>query len=414
MLTATTRFRTLFYTLLVLLVVVTSSMASAQGLSVSDFKFDGEHGSAGATIEQLAASTFLVKLGHAPKHPTWPNKLNCYIKKNAKGVALRLIVQFDSGRREYAFNEYFQSYSHNRMDWKPVFWHQNRDTSPKRDTLDFPAFTADSVWIGTQVPFSFEDYKLYQNAITQFKDCSMTVIGFSQQNRPIYRLTFTATNGKIPLTRRWGLYFAVQHPGEHNAHRRMQGMLDFLASDSGKSMLEHTVCHFVFFPSPDAPYHGWYRVVASGEDMNRTFRVQGYDPSQQPKEAHALQKDLQRVFSSEASLNSVWSVHTWPGLVDNSVKGESMLENQVLGDWKKLDKLIQKFDSKDLIKPMYKPKEEAIDPVMWAGGPAKAYGCSAYLCEGGGNIYTEWENKLTGFNIMQALSRYYNKPKPKR
>lgn len=396
----------------VILAVCLSFTVQAQNkLTTNDFSFGPPHGSAGASITQEGPAVFRVKLGAAPTRPTWPNKLNCYIKQNAKGVALRLIVQFDSGTRNYAFNEYFQSFSYDRQKWQKVSWHQNRDTSPKLDTLDFPAFEADSVWIGTQIPFSFEDYKTYQAKVREHPHASMTVVGWSQERRPIYRLSFTNPDSKIPENQKWGLYFASQHPGEHNAQRRMIGMIDYLTSDSGKHLLDYTVCHFIIYMSPDAPYHGWYRVVASGEDMNRTFRVAGPNASLQPKEAYALQRDMDNIYGSPSSIDAVWAVHTWPGKVDIGVKNQSAKELSQLGSWQRLAGLIKKFDVRQLIKPVYMAKAEDIDDVMWAGGPGKRYGATAYLCEGGGDIYTDWENQLTGYNIMQAISKYYNKPK---
>lgn len=407
-------FLQLLFATAVTLLGFTTYGQTASKLMPAHFDFSGKVGglgSEGASVTHQGGNTFVVTLGHAPTHNTWPNKLNCFIKQAAKDVALRLIVKFDSGTRDYAFNEYFQSYSYDRITWHPVQWRQNRNTSPKCDTLDFPTFQADSVWIGTQVPFSYQDYLLWQSEQINNPNCSMSAIGRSQGGNYIFRLTITGHKSKVPEKNRWGLYFASQHPGEHNAHRRMQGMVDFLFSDSGQTLLDNTICHFVFYMSPDAPAKGWYRVAADGKDMNRTYSVTGPNAKTQPQEAFQVQRDLERISQTPTGLDAVWSVDTWPGLVDIGVRGINQRESAQLGSWQRLSAFIKRFDGAKLIKPIYLAKPEAIDDVMWAGGPAKRHGASAYLCEGGGSITSEYDNRLSGWIIMKALNSYYNKPK---
>jgi len=98
------------------MLIVMPGNCPAGELSVEDFTFDGPLRSEGARIEKLGVNHFKVILGGAPKHSSWPNKLNCQITRNAKGHALRLDVTSPGGNK-YAFNEYFQSYLYDGKTW---------------------------------------------------------------------------------------------------------------------------------------------------------------------------------------------------------------------------------------------------------------------------------------------------------
>ncbi|MGD8238159.1 MAG: hypothetical protein PVH68_06370, partial [Armatimonadota bacterium] len=133
-----------------------ASSAPAAELSARDFTFAGPLGSQGATIERVATNHFKVTLGHAPEHEDWNNKLQFRILQNAKGNTLRLDVEFPGGPA-YSLNEYFHSYSYDGQTWHPVQWEKGRKVSKQSDTLLFPEFTEGTVYVGHQVPMSYED-----------------------------------------------------------------------------------------------------------------------------------------------------------------------------------------------------------------------------------------------------------------
>ena len=136
---------------------VRSAMAqpSGGGLTVEDFSFQGPLGSDGASISPVGPDHFRVQLGAAPNQPGWPNKLNLRILRGARGRRLRLDVVFPAGTG-YAFNEYHQSFSYDGVSWHPIAWEKGYLTSPLADTLLFPPFAGDQVWIGTQTPMSWD------------------------------------------------------------------------------------------------------------------------------------------------------------------------------------------------------------------------------------------------------------------
>jgi Zinc carboxypeptidase len=377
----------------------------AAPLSVDDFSFDGPLGCAGATIEHVGENHFQIVPGHAPTHPGWANMVQFTILRNAKGNALRIDV-VDEAATSYMFNDYFYSWSYDGENWNPVHWAVGRKEKVKQDTLVFPAFTEDTVYVGHQVPISYEKLVTMMTAWEKHPHVTSHVIGQSLGKRNIYRLTVTDPDSPHPENVRWVHYFANQHPGEHNAQWRMAGMMDWLLSDAGADCRQRSICHFVFVTSPDAPSQGWYRVNAQGVDMNRSYYVDGADPDSQAHEACLVQSDLEKIMASDAPVTDLWSMHTWGGVVEPILHpGPEMTEER---PWTLLRDIMDRNDPNDLVLPLAaKESTDNDNATQWTHGPHKQFGISAVLCEGAGNIYTKEENVASGVVLMKSLADYY-------
>ena len=376
-------------------------------LTVDDFNFEGLLGSEGATIERIGTNHFKVTLASAPGHPTWANNLQFIIEQNAKGNSLRLDVVFLTGD-DYRFNEYFHSWSYDRENWNPVQWeHQTRD-SKKGDTLLFPRFNEDKVFVGLQVPMSFE--KVVELVSEWEKNPSVTVhiLGKSLGGRNLYRLEITDPDSEVPKNDRWVHYFANQHPGEHNAQWRMVGMIDWLLTEEGADCRKRSISHFVLMMSPDAPSKGWYRVSAQGVDQNRSYLAEGSDPEKQPHEAHICQKDLEDLMASEAPITDAWSMHTWGGVVEPIAHLGPEVANKV-GPWTEFRDLIEKNDPKDLVEPL--AVRDPGTPTYWSAGTFLQFGITSVLCEGAGAIDTKEDNIESGKVLMKSICEYYHDTK---
>ncbi len=376
-------------------------------LSTEDFVFDGELGSAGAEITQLDSTTFRIKLGHAPQHPSWPNKLNFRIAANAEGKQITIIVE---GPPDYSFNEYFQSWSYDMENWQPIHWEAGYQNSPERDTLIFPEFQQDAVWVGTQVPMSYAHVETMLSDAIQSQYVTIDTLGKSLGGRNLYRVTITDDTNGIPRRDRWVHYFANQHPGEHNSQWRMVGMAEWLLSEEAVEFRRNNIAHFIPMMSPDGPQNGWYRVNARGVDMNRSYRPQGSD-SNQTHEAFIYQRDLEDLMQSESPVTAVWSMHTWQGPVEPLIRPGPEF-NANLGSWEDFRDIIEEYDVKDLIEPLKtRSGTPGYGQVSWSAGPHAQFGITAVLCEGAGNILTKEANKESGMVLMQSIARFYEQKK---
>lgn len=251
--------------------LIDAPIAVAGELSVDDFKFDGQSGSDGATIEKIGKDHFKISLGHAPGQPTWCNMLYFQILRNAKGNKLRVDVEFKGGNA-YRFNHNSATWSYDRKNWQGIKWCQPDEPSKRGDTLLFPEFTENVVYFGAQVPISYEEMVECIDRWCKHPHATVHVLGKSLGGRDLYRLEITDPKSPHARSSRWVHWIGNQHPGEHNAQWRMVGMVDWLLSDKGADCRKRTICHVVPMTSPDGPSNGWYRVNAQGVDMNRSYK----------------------------------------------------------------------------------------------------------------------------------------------
>jgi len=383
--------------------------ASGGELTTGDFCFNGSLGSQGATIAKTGENHFKITLGSAPQHPDWANSAQFEIRQNARGKRLRLDVAFEHPKPQYAFDEYFYSWSHDGAAWQPLRW--EKPTNGKANTLLFPDFQQDRVVVGLQVPFSFEDLeKLVQQ--WQKNPCvQVHVVGKSLQGRNLYRLTITDPTSPHPASKRWVHYVANQHPCEHNAQWRIASMIDWLLSDAAVEHRKRTIGHFAPMMCPDAQSHGWYRVNAQGVDMNRSYRAEGSDAAKQAHEPFLFQKDLEMLMRSESPVTTVWSMHTWGGIMEPILSGTGPEIGKALGPWEELRDLLQKHDVRKLVKPLrLQPKPSS--PMYWDGGPHRQFGVTSVLVEGTGALLTRQDNLDTGSVLMRSIVEYYGGLRP--
>ena len=391
--------------LVVLMMFLLFVSCGSQELTEDDFSFEGPLGSEGTTIEKLGTNRFKVSLGHAPNHPDWPNKLNFQILRNARGKSLKLLVE---GPPNYSFNEYFQSWSYDGENWQPIQWENGYQESPELDSLVFPTFTQDQVHCGTQVPLSYEKLKEMIEEWGASPYLEAHVIGKSIEGRNLYRLEITDTESSHPRRSRWVHYFANQHPGEHNSQWRMIGMIRWMLSDDAVEFRKRSICHFVLMMSPDGPSHGWYRVNAEGVDMNRSYRPEGADSTEQAHEAYLCQKDLERLMKSEAPISSLWSMHTWQGPVEPLLRPGPEI-GEKLGEWTEFRDIIRSHDPDTLIEDLdLREGEPGYGYVSWAAGPHKQFNVSSVLCEGAGSLYTKDDNLQSGKILIRSIEKYYS------
>lgn len=376
----------------------------AAELSVDDFTFEGPLGSQGAEIEKLGKNHFKVTLGHAPQHSDWSNKLQFTITQNAKGNDLQLDIYFYGGDR-YIFNEYFHSWSYDRKNWNPIHWEKKVKKSVEGDTLLFPTFEQDTVYVGHQVPMAYEDTVELIKQWQKSPYVTVHEIGKSLGGRTIHRVTITDENSPYPPSKRWVHYIANQHPGEHNSQWRMVGMVDWLLSDKAKDARQRSICHFILMMSPDAPSNGWYRVNAQGVDMNRSYFANGADAEKQAHEAYLCQRDLEKLMASNTPVTDIWSMHTWGGIVEPICAPGPEMGTKV-GPLTEFRDIMEANDTKNLIEPL-KPEKGSVNPTYWTDGPHQQFGVTVVLCEGAGAIYTKEENVESGEVIIKSLVEYY-------
>ncbi len=384
--------------------LIPTGPAAAGALAVDDFKFDGPLGSQGASIAKLGENHFTIRLGHAPKHPTWCNMLYFQIVRNAKGNKLRVDVEFKGGNA-YRFNHNSATWSYDAENWQAIRWCDPEEPSKRGDTLMFPVFAKDTVHFGAQVPFSYEMMVKLIGRWRRHPHVKVHVLGRSLGGRDLYRLEITDPTSPPARSSRWVHWVGNQHPGEHNSQWRIVGMIDWLLSDKGKECRKRSICHFVPLTSPDGPSNGWYRVNAQGVDMNRSYFAGGADREKQAHEAYVVQKDLEGLMASEAPLTDVWSMHTWGGPVEPILLPGPEIGSAV-GPWEDFKAILLRNAPATLIEPL-KAAKKAADSNHWNSGPHIQFGVTNVLCEGAGRWTDKQMNLDAGAALMKSIAEYY-------
>ncbi len=379
------------------------SCDTAGKLDVTDFKFDGPLGSDGASVEKIGKNCFRITLGNAPNQPTWCNKLNFEITGNAEGNDLMLVVE---GPPQYPMNEYFCSWSYDMENWNPVQWKAGYRVSKERDTLVFPVFRQNRVFVGHQVPISWEQVESFISKISSNRCVNVDTPGQSLGGRNLYRITITDPESTIPVKNRWGHYFTNPHPGEHNAQWRIIGMIEWLLGDEGADMRKRSICHFVIMMSPDGPHNGWYRVNAQGIDMNRSYFPGGADSEKQAHESYILQRDLEMIMKSESPVTTVWGNHTAQGpVIPMLYPGKEF--GTTMGQWTEWKDILKNIAPDTLIVPMVLQPAPKYGGTSWEYGPHVQFGITGVLCENGGSLYTREENLESGKLLIRSLALFY-------
>ena len=384
----------------------------AAEISADDISFEGEYGSEGATLKKVATNHFQVILKKVPEKPNWTNMVQFTIKKNATGNNLRIDIE----DRGFPINENglrgFVSWSYDQETW-----HSVKRTLIKRDgksyaSLSFPKFEQEKVFVGGEVPLSYEKCVEHLNKFKVHADAELHVIGKSLRGRNIYRLTITDSKSPIPLTNRWAHHFVNQHCYEYNAQWRMIGMIQYLLSDQGKQCRQNHVWHFVVQMNVDGPSAGLGRVNTQGRDMNRSYSSTGSDHQVQAYEAFLVQQDLELLMVSETPVTTTWSMHTWDTeRLDPMVRpGKDM--GKTVGPWTELRDILKQLDTRGQFNTLNNVTSIKLTPTTWCSGSFIQFGISSFCCEGGGLIYNQDETLHTGEVLVKALHEFYGSSKP--
>ncbi len=354
-----------------------------------------EWGSNNSVITRVGRNHFRMNLGDQPGIPHQAAFAGFRIRRGAKGNPLRMDVVRGKGHNA-SYKEYFYSWSVDKTNWHPVDWRGN--------SLIFPEFPGDQVWVGCQVPISYSQLAVMTEVWKKSPYVTVRAIGVSHEGRSLYRIVVTDDTSTHRRKDRWVHYFANQHGCEHNAQWRVVGMLEWALSDEAAGFRKRSICHFVVMMSPDSPSHGWMRANAEGTDMNRSYLLTGSDRKRQTTEPYLWQKDFEKIMASESPVTDIWSCHTWGGMID-ILYNEGPEIGKKVGTIKEFDKILDQADPDNLVNPI--GRKEGGAQTKWSLGPHKQFGITAFLCEGSGGIRTKAKNKQSGAVIIKALSKYY-------
>lgn len=119
-------------------------------------------------------------------------------------------------------------------------------------------------------PYSYERHVNLIAKARTLPHCNLSSLGKSVEGRDITVLTC----GRSDPNKKHLWVIARQHPGETMAEWYVEGMVEYLASDTDLSdFFQQAVLHIVPNMNPDGTYHGNLRTNALGKDLNRQWSV---------------------------------------------------------------------------------------------------------------------------------------------
>jgi hypothetical protein len=259
-----------------------------------------------------------------------------------------------------------------------------------------------------QFSFPVEALEAHLTRWARHPDVQVDKLGTSLQGRPIRRITVGDFSSSAPRSARWHHYLVNQHPGEGNARWRMVGMLDWLLSDdpAAVDLRRRSIITAIPLLCPDGPPHGWRRVNADGIDLNRCFRLDGPEEGEQTREAFLFQTELESLQFSPTPIDTLWCLHTWPGIVEPIMDGLGPEFDRGLGDFESLAACFRQHTSPHRIKPLRHRDQPGL-PVTWNGGPRRRYGITTVLVEGGGDPPVLDEHLAAGAELMRVIAAFW-------
>jgi hypothetical protein len=139
-------------------------------------------------------------------------------------------------------------------------------------------FTENEVQIATFFPFSYTAMQDYLETVNASQWAIKTTLGKSQQNRNISLLTIT--NPIVPNSTKKTIYIVGrQHASETASSHMLQGLINFLISDSddAQRMRDNFLWCIVPMVNPDGVYLGNTRATSELRDPNRDWHPDNHE-----------------------------------------------------------------------------------------------------------------------------------------
>lgn len=108
---------------------------------------------------------------------------------------------------------------------------------------------------------------------------------------------------------------------------------------------------------------------------------------------------------TQARNDTLWCMHTWPGIVEPIMDGLGPEFNLGLGDFESLAACFRAQTSPTRIKPVANREPEM--PSTRNGGPRRRYGFNTVLVEGGGEPDQLSEHLAAGAELMRVISTFW-------
>lgn len=219
---------------------------------------------------------------------------------------------------------YLPVYSYDQKTWHHF---SERDvTQPTRHTLAFKAkFAAKTVWIARYIPYTYTQLNAYLKTLKKKRNVVIGDIGRTREGRLVPIVTIT--DERVPLRqKRRVLIHARTHPGEVGSSFLLEGMLNYLTSNTraAKKLRQQLVFDVVPMLNVDGVVAGNNRVTPYGvnlegkwySDPEQPLRL---DAKRAPHEVRLWHARIMELLREPAPVTVALNLHASAGQPDDGV-----------------------------------------------------------------------------------------------
>ena len=262
-----------FNSFLIFSVTITMLSCSSDKIEISK---DFDHGSIGE-LEEVEPGYFRGPAKHWIKRDSIGDQYYWFYFKadNVKGkevtFELTNLEGIYRGTKHLVYTDYTQPvFSYDKENWNRI---SNVKYNKEAKSFTFKqTFNRSSVWIAFAHPYSLSRYEDFITQLESKKHAGLQKITESVEGRDIHMATIT-DQGVPEQNKKHILFIALQHAGEDAGGYYMEGMINYLLSESPGAVKARRKFVFYMVPmmNPDGIYKGITRYNANMEDLNNVW-----------------------------------------------------------------------------------------------------------------------------------------------
>ena len=191
-------------------------------------------------------------------------------------------------------------------------------------------FEHDTAWIAYAHPYPYSRHKKYLESVKSSPFVNIVSEGVSPENRTLSLLEIT--NPESKKDKKSILIIAMQHAGEDAGGYSVEGIIDYLLSDTHetRNILDNYVYYIVPMMNPDGVYHGVSRYTPKMQDMNDEWVREESDPLDSPVEVEFVKKWITERLNSNKKIDLFIDIHChtqgnrYNAFLDRSMEKEAL------------------------------------------------------------------------------------------
>jgi hypothetical protein len=222
------------------------------------------------------------------------------------------------------WNQYLPVYSYDNKNWE--HFQSSEVTRPNKLTMRIKKkFSQKQVWLARFHPYTYSDLQSYNEKIKKSRFVQLSSLGSSSEGRDIP--VWTISNFSVGNSRKSRVVIhARTHPGELASSYLLEGMVDFLLSNSQAAAQLRNKLIFEIVPmlNPDGVVAGNNRVTTYGVNLEGKWYTTEQNPflldlERVPREVRLFYRQIRSFLEDKAPVTMALNLHSSAGEPEDGV-----------------------------------------------------------------------------------------------